>query len=462
MPLGKNSEEFWTATFRREQLLELLEGRGPRPTKDGQLSAVGSGPQDKLIGIWKVARTESVSPLPQVIVGDDKSLDDLFAWSGSYLRELGPISGLVRTLSFDQLSNALAREPPSRLWDVAAGAVGIVVAEVWCRSGPNIGLEEAAVVVPNSTLAYAMLRSWALGFRREIVQETFDRYVKSATILGRPMSADIAQSVLLVVSTLIGSTESRGENSDTTKWWEALRAGVSAYDVLPEVLHHPRDLFAVRDVEQVREMTAEERVKFFDLLAPTQLDEGGKSQQRHAAFALALTAFLCRPGFLQQVTLLRKYAEKVPEAVFWLGALQVLSPMTDTMLLQSGAGWRIARELCRKGDLFAAPTTEASIAEIEKLSGVASKSYQNLVERPRIEIEIYPMIVSSFRGGRDSGTATGHRTKEYYENLSAENRMYSEKIGILETQLEEAIQLVRSMRRSKDRKHEERRRGRRK
>ena len=458
-------QELWTAAFRREQLLELLEGRGPQPQRDGRLSAVESRSQQEMIGIWTGARAKALSPLPQVVVGDNKCLDDLFAWSGSYLRELGPISGLVRTLSFDELNDALTREPPKEAWEVAAGAIGVVVAEVWCRSGQRIGLEEAAVAAPNSTLAYAMLRSWALGYRGEIVGEVFSRYVKASTAFGRPMDADISQSILHVVRTLVGVTERRRggkrENSDTTGWWEQLRRGVSVYDVIPEVLRDPRDLFGTRDIEQIREMTAEDRVRFFDMVAPTLLNRGGRAEQRHSAFALALTAFLCRPGFVQQATLLREYAEKAPEAVLWLGALQILSPLTDTLFLQAGAGWRIARELFRAGDVFAAPYVEASMTEFEKLSGVRSKSFRNVVERSRVDIEMYPMVVSSFRGGGDNGVGTGQGSREYIEKLLLENQMYSEKLDHLEIQLQDALHLVRGMQHGRDRKHEGRRRGRR-
>ena len=458
-----NKQELWTAVIRREQLLELLEGRGPRPKEDIRLSAVETRSQDELVAIWTVGRVKVLSPLPQVIVGNDNCLDDLFAWSGSYLRELGPISGLVRTLSFDQLHDALTRKPPKEVWDVAAGAVGVIVAEVWCRSGPRIGLEEAAVAAPNSTLAYAMVRSWALGYRDEIVGENLKRYVKIANVLGRPVRADISQSIMHIVSTLVGATKIEGvgqrEHSDTASWWELLRGGVSVYDVLPEVLQYPKDLFGTKDIEQLREMTAEDRVKFFDMLAPTLLHAGGRAERRHSAFALALTAFLCRPGFLQQATLLREYADKLPEAVLWLGALQVLSPLMDTLLLQSGAGWRIARELYRVGDIFAAPNAEASIAEVEKLSGVRSKSYRHLIEKSRVDIEIYPMIVSSFRGGRDNGPGTGHGSREYFEELLLEKKIYMEKIDLLEVQLQEALHLVRGMQHGK-RNPDGRKRGR--
>ena len=183
-----SKQEYWTSVFRREQLLELLEGRGPVPKNDNGLLAVKRCPSTDLVGIWTTARAKTFSPLPQVIAGTDECLGDLFAWSGSYLRELGPLSGLVRTMSLEQLNSALIREPPQELWEIAGAAVGIVVGEVWCRSGARIGLEEAATATPSRTLSYAMMRSWALGYRTKDIREVFDKYVGVSKNVRSPTS----------------------------------------------------------------------------------------------------------------------------------------------------------------------------------------------------------------------------------------------------------------------------------
>ena len=457
-------QEFWTAVFRREQLLELLEGRGPRPKKDNQLLAVDGGSHDDLVGIWAPDSSRALSPLPQVIAGKEEFLGDLYAWSGSYLRELSPLSGLVRTLSFEQLKSALEREPPKEVWEVAGAAVGVVIAEVWCRSSPRIELAAAALAAPSSTLAYAMMRSWALGYHAEITNDVVVRYVKLSNVLGRPLEADISRSVSHVAGTIIGPNSSQrmphGYKSDASNWWNLLRGGISAFELLPDVLGSSKDLFAVGDIGQVESMTAEERVQYFDMLAPTLAERDDRDERSDAAFALALSAFLCRPGFVQQATLLRKYAEKIPEAMLWLGALQILSPLSDTLILQSGAGWRIARELFRKGDVFAAPNAEAASEEVEKLSRAKSRGYRNLVEKSRVDVEIYPMIVGTFRGTKDGASRSGVENKEYLENILMENKIFSEKLSLLEAQLYEALHTVRNLVHSRGRNDDRRGRGR--
>ena len=462
METGK--QEYWTAVFRREQLLELLEGRGPWPKNDNRLTAVRHCGKTDLVGIWTTARAKAFSPLPQVIVGTDECLGDLFAWSGTYLRELGLISGLVRTMSLAQFDSALTRSPPKELWEIAGAAVGIVIGEVWCRSGSRITLEEAATATPNSTLSYAMMRSWALGYRTEHSREVFDKYGKVAQILGHPLQENIARSVLDVVGTVVGAggyeEDEKARISVVSGWWELLRGNVNVYEVLPEVLRYPKDLFGARDIEGIKGKTAEERVQFFDVLAPMLAKESEESGDRGAAFALALSAFVCRPGFFQQATLLREYAERLPEAILWLGAFQMLSPLADTLLLQSGAGWRIARELDRPGDVFSVPNAEACMAEVEKLSLAKSRAYRSLFEKPRVDVEIYPMIVSTFRGMKEGPAARAQSEREYVENILMENRTYLEKLSLLEVRLHEALHMVQDAQNADTGKNGRRGRGR--
>ena len=445
--MGSAERELWTAVFRREQLLDLLDGRGPVPRVDSELSALGSEREGELLGIWSCEDPGILSPLPQIIASEEKCLDDLFAWCSSYLRGLGPLSGVVRTLSLNQLSQALKCHRPKEQWEVAGGAVGVVMAEGWCREGWGIGVEDGGVVTASSTLSHAMFRGWVLGYSGEAMDQISEEYLRLGEELGGSGRDEIGRSVVEVVSTVLGL---RGGGVDklqrakdhTRQWWEALRLGSSVYEVMAEVVQFPDDLFKRSDLGRMRDMTAEERVQVFDLVAPALLARDGRSERTEAAFALALGAFTCRPGFLQQASLLQDYAKKLPEAALWLGALQMLSPLSESLLLQSGLGWRIAREVYRSGDLFSAPRAEASGAEIRKLLGAKSRSYRELFQESRVEIEIYPMIVGAFGGGgrqreRDGVEGRGHRDDERHEN-----RVYSQKLRVLERQLREALRTL--------------------
>src|ERR1700730_3048252 len=63
--------------------------------------------------------------------------------------------------------------------------------------------------------------------------------------------------------------------------------------------------------------------------------------QSERAFVVALIAFLCRPGMSHQSSLLTPYTPVLPEAAIWLGAMQASNPITETLAIGDGLGWRL-------------------------------------------------------------------------------------------------------------------------
>ena len=452
-------KELWTVQFRREQLLEFLDGRGPQPRREDVPVLEGLKGDGQLIGVWSSSSAETVSPLPHVIVGHEQSLHDLFAWSASYLRGLAPLTSLVRTLTPKRLATVLHSEPTDERWQIAGGAVGLVLAEACIRGGQPIGISDAAVYAPNATLSFAILRAWSLGYPIEVVHEILDNY----TILWRefgPSSADklhrsLSESVVNVATALVGKDslwrEPEQGRSPATDWMELLRQGMSVFELMSEVMKPPYELFGGHAFERMKEMTAEERVQFFDTLAPSILQGEGRGERMDAAFALALGAFVCRPGFVQQATLLGDYTDRVPEALLWLGALQAFAPMPEVLLLRSGAGWRIARELFRSDDVWEAPRADAAVDELRTLWRVKSRSYLSLIDRARFDVEIYPLIVTTFRGARDQSVELNREGELYARTLFAQERELFDKFRLLESQLMNFLDTLREFRSGKTR-----------
>ena len=445
-----NKQTLWTASFRRENLIELIEGHGQRPKKNTRLLDKTPEVEGELLGIWSATEAHSLSPLPQVIVGSQRSLEDLFAWSASYLRAMGPISSLVRILTLEQFSDLLNIRPPVGQWDIAGGAVGIIIGEVLSSSSRSVGLKGAATATPNITLSFAIFRAWALGFPASVFQEIFESYVKLSRNLGRPFVDDICPAVMQVVTSLLETQQSSGEEGVkrlglAPTWIRKLREGVNVYDLASEVMQLSSDLFHQKDAEQIRNMTAEERVQSFDMYAPSIFEMREKSGHMDAAFSLALGAFLCRPGFAQQLSLLKDYTGKMPESVLWLGALQAFTPITDILLIEGGVGWRIARELYRSENIWASPRADAVSMEVNMLGRGKSMGYRRLMERARLEIEIYPLITTAFRGPRVAMEQMVREEAAYTEEIEMHDRMVFDKLVVLEAQLDETLQALREL-----------------
>jgi hypothetical protein len=437
------ADNLWTASLRREQLLELLDGRGPRPVRVSGVGSIRRGDHGELLGIWSAGGEGALSPLPQLIVASQPDLEDLFAWSASYLRAFGPLSAIVRTLTPVQFDSLLNSTSPPEPWKLAGGAIGLIIGEILSHN-EKISVETAAAATPNSTLAFAMLRAWYLGFSPDVIDEVFTAYTGLGERLQRFSFTPVLQAVKEVAATLTGAVTDNGANVSRSprpqQWIEELKAGANLYKVATSALRGPLDLLNSQAVERLEEMTAEARVQFFDGLAPT-FTNSDSDDRLERAFSLALATFVCRPGLEQQASLMREHARRLPEAWLWLGALQAFSPMLDALSLNSGAGWRIARELFRPEEPWASPRADAGIGEIQVLARGNSRILDRLIGRARLDVEIYPMITAAMRG--QSVPIESPRPEDRRHEEPAQRSPASATIEFVQTRLEELLRELR-------------------
>ncbi len=376
-------------------------------------------------------------------------LDDLFAWSASYLRVLGLLSTLSRPLTPDQFDTLLNRATPRHPWKLAGGAIGLIIGEMLFHNN-KLEIDAASAASPNSTLAFAIMRAWYLGFSGGAIPEICNKYINLFEYLQRADSVSGYQAVHEVAVSLVGIESDRIDgkihSEEVRRWMNDLRSGAKLYDVARDVLGRSVDLLSRQDASRIEEMTAEDRVQFLDKVAPTLSENVSSGGRLERAFALALSAFVCRPGLEQQATLLREHATRLPEAWLWLGALQAFSPILESLSLNYGAGWRVARELFRPEEPWASPKADAAISEMEILSRGKSKLLERLTNRTRIEIEIYPMITIAVRGLKVVGSqpqSGARQNNEYFASRYAD--AFSRVEGI-ESGLRDLLRLLREIR----------------
>lgn len=445
------NRNLWTAALRREQLVELLEGRGPRPTRDDPTRLRLTAGGKELLGVWVAEDDRSLSPLPQILIAERTVLDDLFAWSASYLRALGPLSAITRPLTPNQFEALLNRRLPQEPWKVAGGAVGLVICEVMALS-EGIEMEGAAGATPNSTLSFAILRAWSLGLPLEAIDEISDGFTRLSHEMQRLLPKNIVRGVEEITTALLGVDHDGNRIGlplqRARHWMHDLRSGANIYELACEVLRQSTDLLSDHDVVHLEEMTAEKRVQFFDALTPSLVASVTNENRLDSAFALALAAFICRPGLEQQASLLTDHAQLLPESWLWLGALQAFAPISEVLSVGSGAGWRIARELFRPEDPWAAPRADAALTEIDVLSRSKSKIFQRLLERSQLDVEIYPMITTAIRGMNAAAEQRRNEEGTRAKYVASRDAAASGKLELVEARLEESLRLVRGLRRN--------------
>jgi hypothetical protein len=219
------------------------------------------------------------------------------------------------------------------------------------------------------------------------------------------------------------------------RWIQAFHSGVDQYEIAREVFGRSGDLLIGPELPRLGSLTAEQRVQIFDVLAPRLVNRFGSDDQANSAFALALAAFICRPGLEQQSGLLAEHARSLPEAWLWLGALQAFAPSIDTLSLGFGGGWRVMRELVRGDTIWDMTSADLGLLELEVLA--RSRTFQRLAERPRLDVEIYPMIISAIRAAPVAPSKTGEAEDQ--------REISTRQLGLVAARIEDALRLLRSL-----------------
>jgi hypothetical protein len=393
-------DAFWVADLKRDQLFDLLEGKANSvrqlsPSELTELSPVNGA----IIAIWRASGSDNLSPLPQVILGDRPTLDDLFAWSASYLRGLGPITAQARAITPPTFRLALRAKPDNAWRKLAGGAVGAILGEVLMHARRVIPFAGITVAACRGTLSFALMRAIALGAREGELLDVADMWEQVRSLTGQtpttvPVGAISQVSLAFDVAKLDPSCRSLGESN---RWLAAMLSGSNIQTLLQEIGTVFRPLPNRMLLEEFKELTAEARVKMFDSVAPTLVSHPGRSQVEKA-FAIALIAYLCRAGMPQQATLLASFSSALPESMVWLGAMQAAAPITDTLAEGGGLGWRVARDLFEPGDIFMPPTCDIALSELQVLSrGKAGVRMIKALAKARLDVELLPGISTFVR-----------------------------------------------------------------
>lgn len=439
----------WIATFRRDQLADIVDGHRPTLQSGDAWGASKHLKSGYLLGIWVGESRSLLHAFPHIVVSDQGVLQDLYAWSGTYLRSLGPLSSLMRILTTEQFEIQLRRRAFDRLWDIVGGMVGVITAESLIRGQCSIATL-ASDLRPNMALSSAIFRSFSLGYPEGVMAEIVHNYLGLWSMVELQRISAPMRKLPHVATSLLGvewvDDSTRPLFARSRGWMNELRSGARPLDIAREVIPYDDDASGGRYIDQVEEMTAEERVRMFDSVAPRIIRDGVTGEPEDSAFALALGAFICRPGFEQQAVLIDDYWRELPEAMLWLGALQAFVPMADALSIGGGIGWRLAREMVRSESIFDLPRGDVGFSEIRGEGDRISGAYRGLFERDRVDVELYPMVVATFEKAQgDSGGRTDVAQSDDRESVRRDELLRA-KLWNLEKQLRESLSTTREVR----------------
>jgi hypothetical protein len=393
-------DKYWKAVLRRDELLDVLQRKGNQyPTAVADLADI-SPPPGKIVAIWESESQSDRTLLPQVIVGHTHELEDLWAWAFSYLRGLGPLTAQTRVLTPEEYQAALKRKHEHRWWQFAGGFVGLIVGEAFVHTSQVQGGEEISLVACRSTLSFVLARASALGVSVQDLNDIGIAWEKLRQLTSQPATAIAASEIAIVAAALSAATLndsfSIASESRVLEWLRRLFQPRGIDKLLVEL----SDAFVGPHEKVFRNFmasTAEERVQFFDQIMPSIIDHS-PYDRTEKSFIVALIAFLARPGLPQQISLLNPTLRVFPDAPLWLGAMQALYSPEETLAYGDGLGWRIARDVSEREDIFATPRHDISFAELQIL--LRSRSLARSIRflpKTRLDVELSPGISTWIR-----------------------------------------------------------------
>jgi hypothetical protein len=398
-------ETYLIAELKREQILDLLQDREFRLRLGTLSECTRLRPGDgQILAIWKARDASRGSPLPQVIVAENATLEDLFAWAASYLRGLGPLTAQMRALVPGQLDTVL-REPSAGIWwQLASGAVGLIVGEVLAYGGQDRAAQEISMAACRGTLSFVLMRTAALGGDCGEFDTATAMWAQLRLITGQMHTQVEPRAISEIAQAVWRARMKKGRPdknvSSPSAWLETTILHGPNSELLEEVVSG-MGMPSTNVMSLFSRRTAEEKVQVFDDIA-TQLADRKDIDQSQRAFTIALMAFMCRPGLTYQAGLLKPYTSKIPEAGIWLGGLQAAVQLTETLAFGDGLGWRLAREIFIPNDVFSAPSCDIALSELKVLlrGRSAARTIKSVVPS-RLDVELHPGVSAWVRNIRN-------------------------------------------------------------
>ena len=422
---------------------ELVKGGSLRPRRIGsrELDQIEASGQN-LLGVWRTAGKGKLSPLPQLILGRSSALEDLVAWTATYVPGLSPLSSLIRLMTPQTFRYCISRAGVKDWERLAGAAVGLMYGEVMSYANLTIDIGAIDRELCRSTLSYVLMRNIALGGNEKDVVAIAEDWLTLRQHAGLSTKKDSCKLI-----------------ADIAKEWMRSEWEMSLFDSKGwPIFHRDNDLLGelkslggfqggdknvIGSLKETN-LTAEQRVRIFDELAPRLISDS-TCGSRDRGMNLALLAFWCRKGLSNQWAILQPFQAQVPECAIWLGALQAREPMADTLFVGRAVGWRLAMELFEEMDLFGVP--DEDISSFELGVGQAERQWNHFVSgisKARIKVAMAPGVSTYLKiGGRNEMVQGELPISVSYHGERKENLRKVKELRLLQNSLEMTLREIR-------------------
>ncbi|MFI2991035.1 hypothetical protein ACNYDF_06290 [Klebsiella aerogenes] len=426
------------ARFERDRLPELLQGE-IKPEQSISLSRLANEKfiASGLIAVWAKER-DFLNPLPHFIVGSSSSLSDLCAWSAAFMKNIGPLTGIIRLVEPSQIKEFPKVENTIEANDleIVSQQISIILAEVIARSSLGNAPERIELRSCLSTVSFAIFLAKNRGLYIE-PKEIASRWTKARGLVQANEQNRVTESVLSFYSHI-----NQYPDANANQLEQFYNHGFNISIQNPEL---PLELEIIEnnylkkllDDPKINKTPKEDLVKIIDDIIPKftrgRMDEAFD----YLPFARLITQ--TTSGLANQVALLGQSASALPELILMLGVLNGSSPAPDILSSYNGVGWKLLSRLTERFDPFKRPDCDISFEEAYLYTGINDNTKIVGVNRQRIEIAWgvnVEVVINRPSGKNINASSSSSKDKNQVSDIIPT-------ISFIERRLKDAMEMIR-------------------
>lgn len=371
----------------RSNIPEIFQGA--RPSSVTNLSKVlepGYIKGDNIAAVWRWRESGDYSIFPNLLIGSEENIIDALAWSSSFFKEVGSLSGLVRILLLDDLKNTLQCSDNcialsfKQLGDVFSAIVG----EIISRQDSGVTEESITQAAAFNTLTFAVVRAaivaphinkltvasrWSTLFeeskdpkQRKITEAVLDR-IDEIDIHNNRSQKDRDVYFKETLFELPGSSTRKRKSSakDKTKNTQVFMS---------------EDFW--RDVSS---MSSEALTRVIDEVVPNIIQSTSVNEYEKCEIIAKLVGHVSNK-LDNQLELSRTFLEHMPLLGISIGRNMYRPHSGNILATNKGVGWKIVARLVEAHDIFSTPLCDSSWMDwsITGKRNIEKKPDQKIIE----------------------------------------------------------------------------------
>lgn len=401
------------ASIDRRRLLDWLAGESlgsdlrqiDLSGSGSNLFAVGNAlsPKSEMLLLWADEERANDRTVRPVIVTKDENVDDLLAWSSTFIATYSPFTAFFRVLSISDLERFEVFTRPqewmdSRLRDDLAG---VALAEAVIQTGfRSSGIKGINLQACEMTFSFAALKGINSGLHPAQLFDLADAWdrVRSASSQ-RPLalSAERALSFwLLATEALLSDGHRRSDSGWMFALSEFIRQVQASEERDPDLVQWSGEPAIKKILDRFTEalhLPRERQIKVLDSATKELLTLDQPLPLTEAVFGYMVSRL--GDGSFDYLTLPAEYKDQLQASALWVAFFSMFREGFDGLTANYSLGRHVAKKARTSSNIFDTVSADISAREVQTISGKRRSGITNLVN-PLIQVELLPCLTVPF------------------------------------------------------------------